>query len=241
MVNRGRLMVGGGRCVICRGRLVVGRLWFMVGRCRLVIDRLRLMVGRCRGMVRFLLWIVSSSLIGHLCLVSIVVVSGVLDMLDTAVRKLDRVGATDNIAIRCLSSPEVCLTVIIGHSILISVRLRGVFFLMVDRFWLMVNRFWGMVDRFWFMVDRFWCMVGRFWFMVDRFWCMVGRFRFMVDRFWWGVDRLWDMVGGGRGVVHRGRGSVIHWSRGMVSGGGMNSCMVHWDIVVAEAGVTCIS
>merc|ERR1719480_621642 len=203
-------MVCGCRLMVCGGWLVIGRFW--------------LMVGRSWRMIRFLLWIVSSSLIGHLRLVSIVVVSGVLDMLDTAVRKLDRVRATDNIAIRSLSSPEICLTVIISHSILIGVGLRGVFFLVVDRFWL--------------MVDRFWCMVGRFRFMVDRFWCMVGRFRFMVDRFWWGVDRLWDMVRGGRGVVHRGWGSVIHWSRGMVSGGGMNSCMVHWDIVVAEAGVT---
>merc|ERR1719480_299317 len=168
-------MVCGCRLMVCGGWLVIGRFW--------------LMVGRSWRMIRFLLWIVSSSLIGHLRLVSIVVVSGVLDMLDTAVRKLDRVRATDNIAIRCLSSPEVCLTVIISHSILIGVGLRGVFFLVVDRFR----------------------------FMVDRFWCMVGRFRFMVDRFWCMVDRFWCMVGGGWGVVHRGRGSMIHWSRGMVS------------------------
>ena len=183
VVNRGRFMVCGGRCVICRSRLMIDRLWFMVGRGRLVVGRGRLMVGRGWRMVRFLLWIVSSSLIGHLRLVSIVVVSSVLDMLDTAIRKLDRVGATDNIAIRCLSSPEVCLTVIISHSILIGVGLRRVFFLVVDRFRLMVDRFWCMVGRFRFMVDRFWCMVGRFGFMIDRFWCMVGRFRFMVDRF----------------------------------------------------------
>merc|ERR1719480_768894 len=143
-------MVCGCRLMVCGGWLVIGRFW--------------LMVGRSWRMVRFLLWIVSSSLIGHLRLVSIVVVSGVLDMLDTAIRKLDRVGATDNIAIRSLSSPEVCLTVIISHSILIGVGLRGVFFLVVDRFW-------RMVGRFRFMVDRFWCMVGRFRFMVDRFWC----------------------------------------------------------------------
>jgi len=217
VVSRGRFGICGGRCVICGGRCVICGGRFMVCRSRLMIDRGwlvigrgRFMVGRGWRMIRFLLWIVSSSLIGHLRLVSIVVVSGVLDMLDTAIRKLDRVGATDNIAIRSLSSPEVCLTVIISHSILIGVGLRGVFFLVVDRFR----------------------------FMVDRFWCMVGRFRFMVDRFWCGVDRPWDMVGGGWGVVHRGRGSMIHWSRGMVSGGGMNSCMVHWDIVVAEAGVT---
>jgi len=230
MVCRGRLMIGWGRCVVCGGRFVVDRLWFMVCRGRLVVDRLRFMIGRCWRMVRFLLWIVSSSLVGHLSLVSIVVVSSVLDMLDTAIRKLDRVGAANNIAIRCLSSPEVCLTVIISNSILIGVRLRGVFFLVVDRFWCMVHWFWLMVCRFWFMVGRFRCMVDRFWFMVDGLWCM-------VDRLWWGVDRLWDMVGWGRGVVHRGRG-VIHWSRGVVGGGGMNSCMVHWDIVVAEAGMT---
>jgi len=234
----GSLMVGRGRCVVCRGRFVVDRLWFMICRGRLVvdrlwfvIDRLRFMIGRRWRMVRFLLWIVSSSLVGHLSLVSIVVVSSVLDMLDTAIRKLDRVGAANNIAIRCLSSPEVCLTVIISNSILIGVWLRRVFFLVVNRFWCMVHWFWLMVCRFWCMVDRFWCMVDRFRFMVDRLWSMVDRLR-------WGVDRLWDMVGWGGGVVHRGWGGMIHWSRGVVGGGGMNSCMVHWDIVVAEAGMT---
>jgi len=231
MVCRGRLMVGWGRCVVFGGRFVVDRLWFMVCRGRLVVDRLRFMIGRCWRMVRFLLWIVSSSLVGHLSLVSIVVVSSVLDMLDTAIRKLDRVGAANNIAIRCLSSPEVCLTVIISNSILIGVWLRRVFFLVVNRFWCMVHWFWLMVCRFWCMVDRFWCMVDRFRFMVDRLWSMVDRLR-------WGVDRLWDMVGWGGGVVHRGWGGMIHWSRGVVGGGGMNSCMVHWDIVVAEAGMT---
>lgn len=231
MVCRGSFAVGRGRCVVSRGRFVVDRLWFMICRGRLVVDRLGFMIGRCWRMVRFLLWIVSSSLVGHLSLVSIVVVSSVLDMLDTAIRKLDRVGAANNIAIGCLPSPEVSLTVIISNSILIGVRLRGVFFLVVDRFWCMVHWFWLMVCRFWFMVGRFRCMVDRFWFMVDGLWCM-------VDRLWWGVDRLWDMVGWGRGVVHRGRGSVIHWSWGVVGGGGMNSCMVHWDIVVAEAGMT---
>ena len=98
MVNRGRCMVcrgsfavGRGRCVVSRGRFVVDRLWLMICRGRLVVDRLGFMIGRCWRMVRFLLWIVSSSLVGHLSLVSIVVVSSVLDMLDTAIRKLDRV------------------------------------------------------------------------------------------------------------------------------------------------------
>ena len=89
------------------------------------------------------------------------------------------------------------------------------------------------------MIDRFWCMVDRFWFVVDRLRCMVDRLRWGIGRFWRGVDRLWNMVGGGGRVVDRRWGRVIHWSRGMVGGGGMNSGMVHWDIVVAEAGVTC--
>lgn len=225
MVNRGRLMVD-------RLRFMVNWLWFMV-------DRFWFVVGRCWRMIGFLLWIVSGSLIGDLGLISIVVVRSVLNMLDAAIRKLDGVGAAHNIAIRCLSSPKVCLAVIISHSILISVWLWGVFFLMVNRFWLMVNRLWFMVDGFWFMVDRFGCMVHRFWFMVHRLWCMVGWFWWGVGRFWWGVDRLRHMVCGGGGMVHRRWGRVIHWSRGMVGGGSMNSGVVHWDIVVAEAGVTC--
>jgi len=252
VVNRGRFMVSWCRCVIYRGGLVVDRLWFMVNWLRFMVDRFWLMIGRlwfmvCRRwrMIGLLLWIVSSSLIGHLSLIPIVVVSSVLDMLDAAIRKLDRVGAAHNIAIRCLSSPKVGLAVIIGHSILISVGLWGVFFLMINRFWLMVDRFWFMVNRLWFMVHRFWCMVHRFGFVVHRFgfvvhrlWCMVDWFWWGIGRFWWRVDRLWDMVGGGGGVVDRRWGRVIHWSRGMVGGGGMNSGMVHWDIVVAEAGVT---
>jgi len=252
VVNRGRFMVCWCRCVVYRGRLVVDRLWFMVNWLRFMVDRFRFMVDRFRFMVdRFwfmvcrrwrmiglLLWIVGSSLIGHLSLISIVVVSSVLDVLDAAIRKLDGVGSAHYIAIRRLSSPEVCLAVIISHSILISVGLRGVFFLMVNRFWLMVDWFWFMVDRLWCMVDRFWCMVDRFWFVVDRLRCMVGRLRRGIGRFWRGVDRLWNMVGGGGGVVDRRWGRVIHWSRGMVGGGGMNSGVVHWDIVVAEAGVT---
>merc|ERR1711936_756901 len=178
VVNRGRFMVCRCWCVVNRGRFMVNRLWFMVDWLWFVVNRLWFMVGWCWRVIGFLLWIVSGSLIGDFSLISIVVVCGVLDMLDAAIRKLDRVGAAHNIAIRCLSSPEVGLAVIISHSILISVGLWGVFFLMVNRFWLMVNRLWFMVDGLWFIVHRFW-------FMVHRLWCMVGRFWWGVCRFWW--------------------------------------------------------
>ena len=111
-------------------------------------------------MVGLLFRIMRSSLISDLSNVSIVMVSSILDMLDSSIRKLNRVGATNNISIRCLSSSEVGLAVVISYSILIAVRFWWVFLLfMVDRFWLVVDRFWRMVgSRF----RSWWVVGGRF-------------------------------------------------------------------------------
>merc|ERR1711879_24654 len=131
-------------------------------------------------------------------------------MLDATIWKLDRVGATHNIAVTSLPGPEVGCAVIICHCILIAVGLRGVLLFMVNWFGLMV-------DRFRFVVDRFW----------------------RVDWFWWWVDRFRDMVCRGGGVVDLRGWGVVDWRRGMVGGGGMNSGMVHRDMDgMAEAGVT---
>jgi len=83
-------------------RLVIYRLWFVVDRFRLMIDRLRLVVNWLRFMVDrlwsicwgrrmiwFLLRVVWCSLVCDLSNITIVVVSGVLNMLDSAIRKLN--------------------------------------------------------------------------------------------------------------------------------------------------------
>jgi len=217
--------------MIYRGRLMVDRLWLMVDRLWLMVDRFWLMICWSWRMVGFLLRIVGCSLIGHFSHISIVMVSCVLDMLDATIWKLDRVGATHNIAVTSLPGPEVGCAVIICHCILIAVGLRGVLLFMVNWFGLMVDRFRFMVDRLWFMVDWFGCMVDWLRFVVDRFW--------RVDWFWWWVDRFRDMVCRGGGVVDWRGWGVVDWRRGMVGGGGMNSGMVHRDMDgMAEAGVT---
>ena len=83
-------------------RLVIYWLWFVVDRFRLMIDRFRFvvhwlwfMVDRlwsicwCWRMVWFFFWVMWSSLICDLSNISIVVVSSVLDMLDSTIRKLN--------------------------------------------------------------------------------------------------------------------------------------------------------
>ena len=66
------------------------------------------------------------SRVGHLGNIAVDVVSGVGDSLDPAVGKRDRVGATDNtVGIAGLSSVEVGLGVVIGNTVGVGVRLRG--------------------------------------------------------------------------------------------------------------------
>ena len=66
------------------------------------------------------------SRVGHLGDVAVDVVGGVGDSLDPAVGKRDGVGATDNtVGIAGLSSVEVGLGVVIGNTVGVGVRLRG--------------------------------------------------------------------------------------------------------------------
>ena len=87
----------------------------------------------CRG------WsILRSSLILDISYISSIVVSMIVDMLDSPIRKVDRVG-TINIAsaIRGLCSSKRSTAVLIMHSILILV---GVRFLFVHWLWCMICR-----------------------------------------------------------------------------------------------------
>merc|ERR1711990_312167 len=64
----------------------------------------------------------SSALVGHLSHVSVNIVGVVVDMLDTAVRKVDRVGALPgSSAIVSLRSIKVSSRVVVGHSVLVGV------------------------------------------------------------------------------------------------------------------------
>merc|ERR1711933_494605 len=132
----------------------VDRLWFMVDRLGFMVDRLWFMVDRLWFMVggggrvgRLGLRGDWGALVGDLRHVAVVMVCCVLHMLDTAVRKLDRVGPCHHIPIRCLPGTEVGLAVVICHGVLIAVWLRRVLLLLV-----VVHRLWFVVHRL--VVDR---------------------------------------------------------------------------------------
>merc|ERR1711887_138713 len=64
----------------------------------------------------------SSALVGHLSHVSVNIVGVVVDMLDTAIRKVDRVGALPcSSAIVSLRSIKASSRVVVRHSILVGV------------------------------------------------------------------------------------------------------------------------
>jgi len=167
-------------------------------------------------------------------------VSGVLDMLSTAIRKSNGVGSADSLAIRSFSSVESSLGVIISNGILVGVRLWGILWLLVRGGgwvigWLVDNRL-GVVDRLgdhggWVVgwLVNHWCgVVGGF--VNNRGWVIgsrgrfVGRCRGVVDRGWarvvrgrgWGV--VWcggGMVRSGGGVIGSGGITMGQGSRGM--------------------------
>ena len=65
----------------------------------------------------------SCALIGHLSHVSVNIVGVVVDVLDSAIRKVDRVGSLpSSSAIVRLQSVEASSRVVIGHSVLVGVR-----------------------------------------------------------------------------------------------------------------------
>jgi len=174
----------------------------------------------CRG-IRLGLRVDWDTLIGNISNITIVVVSGVLDILGTAIRKSNSVRSRNNtISIRGFSSVESSLGVIISNSILISVRLRGSLFLNIRG--RLVGGGRGMVGRG--SMDHRGSMDNRG--SVDN--------RSMVS--WGGMDNWssmnnWGMISWGRGMISwssvdnggsmNNRG-MISWSRGMISRGSMD-------------------
>jgi len=74
---------------IHRFRLMVDLFWFVVYRSRFMVCRGRFVVCRGRRMVGFLLGVVRGALICDLSNISIVVISSVLDMLNSTIRQLN--------------------------------------------------------------------------------------------------------------------------------------------------------
>merc|ERR1719500_99092 len=65
----------------------------------------------------------SSALVGYLSHVSVNIVGVVVDVLDAAIRKVDRVGSLpSSSAIVCLRSLKASSRVVVGHSVLVGVR-----------------------------------------------------------------------------------------------------------------------
>jgi len=158
------------------------------------------------------------TLVGNISNITVVVVSGVLDILGTAIRKSNSVRSRNNtISIRGFSSVESSLGVIISNSILVSVWLRGSLLLNIRGRLVSGGR--GMVGRSSYLDNR-----GS----VDNR-GMVGRGSYLDNR---GSMNNWCMISWGRGMVSRSSmdngGSVdnrgmISWSRGMISRGSMDN------------------
>jgi len=142
------------------------------------------------------LWVLGSSLIGDISNISIISIGGVLDMLDSAIRKSNRVSSL-NIAgtIRGLLSIEVSLGVVISNSIGVGVwgdLIRVGLNWGVVSWGSVVN--WGMIG--WGSMDSMgnnWGMdsVGNNWGSVVEEW---GSMNSMVN---WGMDGVvnWGMDG----------------------------------------------
>ena len=100
-------------------------------------------VGGGRGIGRGdSLGVLSSSLIGHISNISIITIGGVGDMLDSAVRKGNRVGSLGIAGtIRGLLSVEVGLGVVISNSVGVGVwgNLISIFLSLVSGSWSMVS------------------------------------------------------------------------------------------------------
>jgi len=88
VVDRFRFVVDRFRFVIDRFRFVIDRFWLVIDRFWFVINWGRFVI-RFWRMVRFLLRIMRGSLISDLSHITIVMISSVLDMLDSAIRKLN--------------------------------------------------------------------------------------------------------------------------------------------------------
>jgi len=159
------------------------------------------MVGGLGGDVGLGLGVDGSALVGDLSDVAVDVVSSVLHGLDPAVGKGDLVRSRDDtVGIASLSGVEVGLGVVIGNTVGVGVRLRG------------------LLD-----VDNRGSVVGRGGNLHNRGRGVVGRGsndnrgRGVVSR--GGVDNRGSVVCRGRGVVSRGS---VHNRGGMVDGVGHN-------------------
>ena len=175
------------------------------------------MVGRCRGMVlgsRGVIFgdsgILGLSFIGDFGHKAFISIGVVLDMLDTSIRKVDRVRSFHVAgSVTCLASAEHRLGIVVGHRIVVRV---GRDLVRIGRLGVVGGLCWGMVSRCRRMVGRgsfdyrsVVCrsslhhrgmvighnfdhrdMVGRGWSMISRSRSMVGRssfdYRSMIDR-----------------------------------------------------------
>jgi len=156
----------------------------MIGRCSLVDGSMSNGVSR------------SSSVLDISNISTIGIINLVVDSLDPAIGKSNRVGSSGGISITVLSSMELGSRVVISNGIFIGIHGRAIIFrLLVGSS--MVNR--GMVDNRGSMVDN----GGS---MVDNRSSMVG---------WSMVNNRGGMVGGG--MVNRG--SMVGW--GMVDNRGV--------------------
>ena len=180
------------------------------------------MVGRCRGVILGGSWVVSLSFVGDISDKAIVSIGVVLDMLDTSIRKVDRVRSFHVAgSVTCLASAEHRLGVVVGHRVVVCV---GRDLVRIGRLGVVGGLCWGMVGGG-SVVDMCRSMVGRCSFdyrsMVD--WL----FRGVVDCGWavggGSICRSWCMVSGSWGGVSRCRSWV-----GCCWGGGIGRC---WRMV----------
>ena len=174
----------------------------------------RSMVSRCRGVVLWGSWVVSLSFVGDISDKAIVSIGVVLDMLDTSIRKVDRVRSFHVAgSVTCLASAEHRLGVVVGHRVLVRV---GRDLVRIGRLGVVGGLCWGMVGGGSFDYRSVVCrsslhyrgmvsgrnfdhrdMVGGGWSMISRSRSMVGRssfdYRSTIDRsrlvvHWGGMD-----------------------------------------------------
>ena len=197
----------------------------------------RSMVSRCRGVILGGRWVVSLSFVGDISDKAIVSIGVVLDMLDTSIRKVDRVRSFHVAgSVTCLASAEHRLGIVVGHRVVVRV---GRDLVSVGRLGVVGGLCWSMagggsvVDMCRSMVGMcsfdYWSVVDLGWFVgggsICRSWCMVswssgGVCRCRSSVGWCRgvrISRCWRMVGWGRrwcGVGVIGWGVVWGWSCG---------------------------
>ena len=182
----------------------------------------RSMVSRCRGVILGSSWVVSLSFVGDISDKAIISIGVVLDMLDTSIRKVDRVRSFHVAgSVTCLASAEHRLGIVVGHRVVVRV---GRDLVRIGRLGVVGGLCWGMVGR---------CrgMVGRGSFDHRSVICRSSlHHRGMVSGR--NFDHR-DMVGGGWSMISRSRSmvgrssfdyrSVVCRSRLVVHWGGMDN------------------